>query len=434
MNSLSGEWEMVAAECLDAVVSGRATIEQCLEQHPDFSEALQPMLLIAVGLRQMPQTVQPSASFTRLAGASLQARLASSSRPPLPARTSPLQVRRTLWQQFSWHPVTSLPTAIAVGSLVLSLIGAGIVLAANLSRPGDPLYGLDRALEQASLALADDETRTQLELEMAQERLDEAGQLEQLGRQDDATQALNDYQALVDSLEASGPDADLTQALTNLEDQRQELQPGEPPADREKPNPPDNNDAGETEEDNPGDIPSVDSGDQPGDPSGLDAPGKSEDSQGDPQSFDAPGNWQDAPGQTGDTPSGSGNNNAGGNSDNSNAGGNSSNNAGGNSNNSGNGNGGGSNNGNEQGSNSDPPEASSAGAENGNGNGSQDNQSNNSGQNNQSDNSQNNNGQSNNQGNSSGQGNNNNNGGQNGNNSGQSGNAGGNSNGNGKNK
>lgn len=429
MNSLSGSFELIAAECLDAVVSGRATIEECIAQYPAYGDSLRAMLVIAVGLRQTQQVIRPSASFARQAGASLQARLATSSRPPTSVQTPHPQPRRTIWQRVEWHPVTSLPTAIALASLALSLIGAGIVTAANQSLPGDRLYGLDRALERISLALADDESRPQIQLDIAQERLDEAGQLEELGRDDEANQALDDYQTTIDDLLESNPGEGVTQELTDLENQREELQPDE----REKPTP-----SGDTD---PGDPPSGDEGtdpvDTPDEPSGPDAPGKSEDSQGDPQSYDAPGNWQDAPGQTGDTPNGPGNNNAGGNSsdnaDDNNAGGNSNeNNAGGNSGNNGNGNGGSGNNGNGQSSNSDPPDNSSSGSAYDNGNGSQDVASSTSGQNSQSDNSQNN-SQSNNQDNSTGQGNNNA-GGQSSNNSGQSSNAGGNSNAKGNNK
>lgn len=365
MNNLSVELERVAAECLDAVVSGRTTIEECLRRHPGFSETLKPMLLTAAELRQMAQTVHPSASFARQAGASLQARLASSSRPPASVRVP--QPRRTVWQRVGWHPVTSLPTAIALASLVLSFLQAGIVTAANQALPGEPLYGLDRTLERVSLGLADEESRPQLQLEIAQERLEEADQLEELGRENEANQALDAYQATVDALIDSDPDESVTQMLTDLENQREELQNDIQPEEREQPPSPENA--------NPGDPLEG--------PSGLDAPGKSGDAQGNPQSFEAPGNWPDAPGQTGDTPSGAENNNAGGNSgnnpDSNNAGGNSKgNNAGGNPDNKGKGNGNGGSGNNGQGNNSDPPESSSSGFE------SQETASSTSGQNNQS--------------------------------------------------
>lgn len=310
------DFDRIAAECLDAIASGRVTVKDCLEQYPAYSESLRPLLEIAAGLRHTQQTIQPSAAFTRHAGARLQARLAGSARPPVPARAPQPASYRLGW------PPTSLPAIIAAAVLVVAIGVAALLMAANRALPGDPLYGLDRVLEQLALALANDETDIVLQLELAQERLDEAARLTDLGREYDAEAALDAYQTIIDNLEGNAPG----EVLEDLEEQREQLQPDDPasgqddeppsdePADaREDPEPEPTSDVPADEPEDPAPEPPPD--DNPDSSSDLDAPGKSEDAEGDPHSSDAPGNWQDTPGQTGDTPTGPGNNNAGGNSD-----------------------------------------------------------------------------------------------------------------------
>jgi hypothetical protein len=85
---------------------------------------------------------------------------------------------------------------IVIATLVLSLLaggGAGVVYAADGSSPGDPLYGLDTAIESLRLAVTPDpQARTELALEFAQERLLELQELAAEGGSEDGVQQAAD--------------------------------------------------------------------------------------------------------------------------------------------------------------------------------------------------------------------------------------------------
>lgn len=67
---------------------------------------------------------------------------------------------------------------VLIAVAVLAAGGVGTTVAANYSRPGDLLYGLDRATEQVQLALAfTDGMKESTNLSLAKERLDEVKSL-----------------------------------------------------------------------------------------------------------------------------------------------------------------------------------------------------------------------------------------------------------------
>lgn len=297
------EFDRIVAECLDAIASGQASVEECLERYPALSESLRPLLEVAAGLRQTQQAIRPAPSFSRQAGARLQARLADSARPPVPT-PGPGRV--------GWRP--TLPMILVATALLVVMGGGVLVNLANRAVPGDSLYGLDQALERLSLALADEEGDVELQVRMAEERLDEAQRLTEQGRVAEAETALEAYQVIVDTLEAGSRVP--AEALEHLEAQREQLPGEEPGGETPVQAAPDTPEAGPTPAETPedADAPPAEDTEDTEDAAGPDAPGQSEDAAGNPRSSDAPGNWQDAPGQSEDRPTGPGNNNAGGNS------------------------------------------------------------------------------------------------------------------------
>ena len=74
-----------------------------------------------------------------------------------------------------WNSIKSSP--LKMGALVVGIVavlGAGTVVAADPSKPGDLLYSIDRAAEQVQLAFSfSDDAKTDLHLSMAKERLTE---------------------------------------------------------------------------------------------------------------------------------------------------------------------------------------------------------------------------------------------------------------------
>jgi hypothetical protein len=84
--------------------------------------------------------------------------------------------------------------------LALTAGGAGVIYAADGAVPGDPLYGIDRAVEQARLSLAKDaQARMGLWLSFAEERLEETLALEQRGDQHHQPAARAGYEEAISS-------------------------------------------------------------------------------------------------------------------------------------------------------------------------------------------------------------------------------------------
>ena len=88
---------------------------------------------------------------------------------------------------------------IVVLAIVLAGLGSvGTATAANNSKPGDPLFGLDTALEQIQVNLASsDVAKAEVRLKIARERLDELQELEIEG--EDIDEAVIETQIAVDN-------------------------------------------------------------------------------------------------------------------------------------------------------------------------------------------------------------------------------------------
>jgi hypothetical protein len=150
-----------------------------------------------------------------LATARQQRRLAQS--PARPAR-SPGFLRPAPALSRRWA-VAGVITAIVLAMLISS---GGVIYAADGAVPGDPLYGVDQAVESARLGLTHrPESVLKLLLALAEERLTEAEELAAQQDEGNLDLALDNYGAAVSSLAQTlgtveGADtASLTAALDN---------------------------------------------------------------------------------------------------------------------------------------------------------------------------------------------------------------------------
>ena len=103
---------------------------------------------------------------------------------------------------FGWLRLPALRPVVAIG-LVLALLAAGGGSAAASSLPGDPAFGLKRALEEVQVALApDDATRLDTLVTQSDRRL---GDLETAaaGRPSATAPATDEYRAAVGRLDAA---------------------------------------------------------------------------------------------------------------------------------------------------------------------------------------------------------------------------------------
>ena len=108
---------------------------------------------------------------------------------------------------------------VLVAVLALTAAATGVAYASDGAGPGDALYGIDTAIEQARLHLTrNPSAQAELHLQFAAERIEEAAQKARRGDHENAQAALNAYGAEVASAAqlvaaAQGPDSETLAAL-----------------------------------------------------------------------------------------------------------------------------------------------------------------------------------------------------------------------------
>jgi len=105
------------------------------------------------------------------------------------------------------RPAPALSKRWAVAGVITAIVLAmvlstgGVIYAADAAAPGDPLYGVDQAVESARLGLTHrPESVLKLLLSLAEERLTEAEELAAQQDEENLDLALNNYGAVVSSL------------------------------------------------------------------------------------------------------------------------------------------------------------------------------------------------------------------------------------------
>ncbi len=207
MIDYSPKFESILDECLDDVLRGTRTIEQCLELYPDYAADLKPALQIGILTSRLKSPEMSAASIDKLENR-LREKMAMNAKPKI--------VRGR------FAPFAKLAAMIAIVFLVALGSGAGAVAASSNAVPGDWLYGLKRLWEAIILALTpltgqvDD-----LWLQMADRRLDEVEELAQRGQLNetalfDLYMAMSQAIALADTETKPNLMAYLTQAQVAL--------------------------------------------------------------------------------------------------------------------------------------------------------------------------------------------------------------------------
>jgi hypothetical protein len=152
------EFDNILDECLQRLLVGGETIEQCLERYPEQASQLKPLLETALVVKET-SAVQPRAEFK--ARARYQFRSALQEAAAVPKRRP----------FFGWLPRWA---TVVTAVLVLLLAGGGTVFAAASSMPGSPLYPVKLATEQVQLVLTPSQLgKANLCAEFADRRVDE---------------------------------------------------------------------------------------------------------------------------------------------------------------------------------------------------------------------------------------------------------------------
>jgi hypothetical protein len=129
------EFNNILDECLERIVVGGETLEQCLERYPEQAAELKPLLETVLAVKAA-SAVEPSPEFKARARYQFRSALGEKAAPK----------RRPF---FGWLPRWATALAIV---LVVLMAGGGTVAAASNSMPDSILYPVKLATENVRLA------------------------------------------------------------------------------------------------------------------------------------------------------------------------------------------------------------------------------------------------------------------------------------------
>ncbi|MEW6567611.1 MAG: DUF5667 domain-containing protein [Chloroflexota bacterium] len=185
------KWDEVLDESLERLLSGEATLEECLQRYPQHADRLAGVLRTALTTRDALRPAAPPRQPTSLPpGIEAKLRAMAARRMPPSHRPRPA---------FRHRP----SAALAAVMMAILLLGAStaVAWAAQGALPNDLLYPVKRGLEEARLALNPTEAGDAALLEVfVQRRLDEIQALMTAGREEDLPEGLAEYGATLDRL------------------------------------------------------------------------------------------------------------------------------------------------------------------------------------------------------------------------------------------
>ncbi len=182
------EFDNIFNECLEHLLNGQETIEQCLQRYPAYAKELEPLLRTVVLMHRVVD-VTPSAEFRARARYQMQLKMAQAASPKRVIRAVP-----------RW--------AIAVcTAMLIFILGGGAVLAAQKVMPGNLLYAVKLTTENLQVRLAgSEESKTEQYIAMANERIIEMGWMVNNNKTQNlqaAAQRLNNYYTSIGELTMS---------------------------------------------------------------------------------------------------------------------------------------------------------------------------------------------------------------------------------------
>ena len=179
------KFDVILDECIENLLSGQKTVEQCLLQYPEQSNELEPLLRTAV-IMQKAVDVKPSAEFRAKARYQMQLKMAQS-----PAR---VPVRPRLLPRWA--------LAAGVAMMVFVLGGSTVILSAGVM-PGNPLYAVKLGYENVQLALAGSpEKKAELYMNLADLRVNEISWMAANNKTQDMADAANRLDSYYNSIGA----------------------------------------------------------------------------------------------------------------------------------------------------------------------------------------------------------------------------------------
>jgi hypothetical protein len=185
------KFEDILVECIDDIKAGKASVEDCLNRYPSMRGQLEPLLRIALEIREPPD-VKPATSFKVKARVRLMDQIHGrqvATRWPWSRYDSQMKPVAYV-KRFSM----SMAGAILAIVVALSAVGAGTAYASQVSLPGDTLYAVKLGTEELTMMLVgDDVARAERALSFAGKRVREMETLAEKGRPQDLDLAVEKY-------------------------------------------------------------------------------------------------------------------------------------------------------------------------------------------------------------------------------------------------
>ncbi len=150
--------DIILDDCLDRILIGGESEEECLADYPGYRDELKSLLDISLKTHQAMSSIEARPDFKARLRYELNSRMNYANAPK----------RATFRWRMQWAPV-----ALSF-CIVLLLSGGGTVAAAGDSMPSDPLYNVKLASEQVQLFFTfDSEDKANLYSEFVAERVNE---------------------------------------------------------------------------------------------------------------------------------------------------------------------------------------------------------------------------------------------------------------------
>ncbi len=172
------KFEDILIQCIEDIKAGRASIKDCLDRYPSLREQLEPLLRIALEIRETPD-VKPSPAFKIKA----RVRLMEQIHDRQAVTTWPWSRYNNQIKPIPLRRRFNMVGIILAIVLTLSAVGGGTAYAAQDSLPGDALYPVKLGTEQLRMMLpGNDVARAQRALSFAERRVGEMEALAEKGR------------------------------------------------------------------------------------------------------------------------------------------------------------------------------------------------------------------------------------------------------------
>ncbi len=181
--------EEILAECLERLEAG-VSVEACLAAFPGQAAELEPLLRMTQQVQSLTR-IGPRPAFTQ------NARLRLENQLKMPEKAVTFrQPNRYIQQKPKLHMQRRLSLMQVLLAVVLALTAGtgGVAYAANASNPGDPLHGVELAMEQAQFDLTPGLShKVELRIAFAKKRLNEAQATFSKNDVTNGIEAMNEY-------------------------------------------------------------------------------------------------------------------------------------------------------------------------------------------------------------------------------------------------